>query len=225
MPVDPFVSKWLSINDVTAIDRLRRMASYVDLPRGGLVYAYGVPQKYLYGVVTGQVRVFVTTNEMHPALGHVHAPGAWFGEVESILNIDSYVQMEADVDTQLVRIGIKDFRTIAAEYPKLWESVTKLTAFNLWLATCAANDLALRTPRQRIAASVLRLTGHRAATQGNPPIDSLRASQQEIADLSNVTRTTAAKLLHEFQDTKMLRLDYGRIIILDAKRLSELLDL
>lgn len=225
MPIDPFGSKWLSNNDETAIDRLRRASTCVDLSRGGLVYAYGAPQDSLYGVVTGQVRVFVITNEMHPALGHIHAPGAWFGEVESILQIDSYVQMEADVETQLVRIRVKEFRILAAEYPNLWESVTRLTALNLWYATCAANDLALRTPRQRIAASVLRLAGYRAATQGNPPINSLRVSQQEIADLSNVARTTASRLLHEFQEKEILCLDYGRIIVLDAKRLAEVLDL
>lgn len=223
--IDPFTAHWLAGNNTKAIDALKQAATVLDLPRGGIVYAYGAPQKNIYGVVKGQVRVFVTTNEMHAALGHIHAPGAWFGEVESVLAMDSYVQMEADTDTQLLRIGINQYRRTATEHPKLWESVTRLTAFNLWYATCAANDLVLRTPQQRIAASVLRLSGHRAATQGNPPIDSIRASQQEIADLSNVARTTCSKILHEYQDKAMIRLDYGRIAVLDPAKLAATLEL
>ena len=134
------------------------------------------------------------TNEMHPALGHIHGPGTWFGEVESILEIDSYVQMEADAGTNLCRIELRKFRDIAAGCPKLWEAITRLTAYNLWLAT-----------------------------QGSPPLDSIRASQQEIADLANVARTTASKILNEMQDSGMLRLDYGRIAILDEENLTAML--
>lgn len=224
MSVDPFSSLWLKGNSSTSLDLLKRSAATVDLSRGGTVYAQGALQSSLWGVVSGQVRVFVTTNELQPALGHIHAPGAWFGEVESVLNVPSYVQIEADTDTRLVKIDLGRYRKIANSHPMLWESVTRLTAFNLWYATCVANDLALRRPRQRLAASVLRLSGYRAATQGNPPINNLRASQQEIAVLSNVARTTASKLLNEFQDDQMLRLDYGRIILLDAGRLAATLE-
>ena len=102
--------------------------------------------------------------------------------------------------------------------------LARLAACNLWYATSAAKDLVLRTPRERLAAALLRLSGHRAATQGTPPLQSIRASQQEIADLANVSRTTASGLLHDFQDAGLITLDYRRIGILVAEGLAATLD-
>lgn len=221
---DPFEAQWLTGTQAAAIGALRAAAIPIDLPRGGVVYAHGRPQKSIYGILTGQVRVIVSTNEMHPALGHIHGPGGWFGEVESILGIDSYVQMEADVKTRLCRISLRRFRAVAAGYPQLWEATTRLTAYNLWLATSAANDLLLRTPLFRIAAVLLRLSGRRAATQGSSPLNSIRASQQEIANLANVARSTASKILNGLQNDGVLCLDYGRVAILDTQKLAVMLE-
>jgi hypothetical protein len=47
----------------------------------------------------------------------------------------------------------------------------------------------------------------------NIPVDCIYASQQDVADLANVARTTAWKILKEFENRSIVGLEYGRILI------------
>lgn len=223
-----------TVNDVFQVDWLEPVpddirglledqATRLTFNEPGTVYRIGRDQGSIFGVRRGQVRVMVETNEMAPMLGHIHAPGAWFGEVEMLLRTPAYVGMEAVAGTELVRVEGRRFNALAERHGCLWQALARLASLNLWYATSVANDLALRTSRKRLAATLLRLTGWRAAAQGNPPIDVIAANQQEVADLANVARSTASKLLQEFRRAGVLRLDYGQIAVLDHEPLEHTL--
>jgi CRP-like cAMP-binding protein len=220
---DLFSASWLQNLPADARQRLRKVCTAVDFPRGGFVYRFGAEQDRLWAVQGGQVRVLVSTNEMHPVLGHIHGPGAWFGEVEFSLSVAAYVEMEAVAGTRLFRISRQAFERVADRHPQVWESVARLASMNLWYATSTANDLALRTSKKRVAAALLRLSGHRAAIQGNPPLERISARQQEVADLANVARTTASKILSEFRDRRIIELEYGSITVAAPSKLSGVL--
>lgn len=222
--MDPFESSWLRNLSPQAIDGLRERCSLVPFPSGSCIYRIGLNQDSLWGVLDGQVRVLVATNELPPVLGHIHAPGAWFGEVEFTLSHPAYVEMQAAGDTRLYRIEHSAFRDLSQQHPQLWESVARLACLNLWLTTAAANDLVLRTAEMRIAAVLLRLSGHRSAIQGSPPLTTVHANQQEIASLANVARTTASKTLQKFREQGAIGLDYGRVSMIRPQQLEQLLD-
>lgn len=210
---DVFRSAWLDNLSPGAVEALRASCTSFRVPHGKTVYPLGAHQGRLWAVADGQVRVHVATNEMQSVLGHIHTPGSWFGEVEFVLSQPAYVEMVAAGDTLLYRVDGNAFRRLAAMHPELWESVARLASLNLWMATAAANDLALRTSQKRIAAVILRLSGNRAAVQNNIPVDCIYASQQDVADLANVARTTAWKILKEFEKRGVVGLEYGRILI------------
>jgi CRP-like cAMP-binding protein len=222
-PSTVFDASWLSNLSRDALDAFRASCSFVKVPNGHSIYRLGSRQNRLWGVAEGQVRVHVATNEMQPVLGHIHTPGSWFGEVEFVLSQPAYVEMAAAGDSMLCRVDGKNFRRLARQFPELWESVARLASLNLWMATSAANDLALRTGQKRIAAVILRLSGNRAAVQNNAPVDTIHASQQEVAELSNVARTTAWKILKEFRKLGLIELDYARVTILSRQGLLDVL--
>lgn len=218
-----FSSSWLHDVRDGVIDKLRELADQIDLRDQDVVYAEGVEQQYLWGVVRGEVRVHVAMNEMEPTLGHIHRPGAWLGESEPILGIPGIVEMRAAGDTTMARIAYPRFRALANKNPELWEALTRLTSMNQLLAMSAANDLALRTGRKRLAAALLRLSGHRGVLQGSHTTTNLKVTQQEIAGLANLARSKTANHLASLADEKLIQLEYSRISILDISGLREII--
>ncbi|MGI9525019.1 MAG: helix-turn-helix domain-containing protein [Hyphomicrobiaceae bacterium] len=89
--------------------------------------------------------------------------------------------------------------------------------------SAAANDLALRSGRIRLAAVLLRLSGYRASLQQTEPSASIPANQREVASLANVSISRASDHLRAFCDAKMIRLEYGRIVILAFDKLEALI--
>lgn len=216
---DVFTSAWLQGVSTETVGRLRRITEFHNYKHNDTIYALGGPQNYLWGTARGRVNVLVAMNEMDPVLGHVHHPGAWFGESELIHGIDGLVEMRAVSDTRVARVPYHPFRKKAHENPELWEAFARLTSMNQLLAMSAANDLALRTSRQRLAATLLRLSGRRGVLQGSIPSDTVRASQQDLARLANVSVSKASVHLGDLAREGLIRLEYGKAMILDETNL------
>lgn len=224
MRADVFRSAWLQHVSPEVIGRLRDLSDKVVFEDRSVIYAAGAEQKWLWGVVAGQVRVEVALNEMQPTLGHIHHPGAWFGESEPLLNMPGLVEMAAAGETTLERIPFSRLKKLANIHPELWEGVARLTAMNQLLAMMAANDLALRTGRKRLAAALLRLAGQRAAFQGSLQTDTVKVSQQEISGLANLALSKVSVCLGDFAREQLIRQEYGRIMILSQERMLAVID-
>lgn len=221
---DVFASAWLKGVPEQNIQELRRITEVVQFEDKTTIYALGGPQHWLWGVASGQVQVRVALIELEPVLGHIHHPGAWFGESELIHGIDGLVEMRATGPTKVAKVPYLRFRQLAYREPSLWEAFARLTSMNQLLAMSAANDLALRTSRKRIAATLLRLSGRRGVLQGSSPADTVHASQQEISELANISLSKASVHLGVMSDEGLIGLEYGRITLKDPCGLLQVID-
>ena len=221
--VDAFGAAWLRGVPSPLVDRLRALSSRMTLGDKQIVYAQGAEQTFLWGVARGKVRMQVALSELEPTLGHIHHPGGWLGESEPLLGIAGIVEMRAVGPTVVERIPYARFRAIANAHPELWEALARLTSMNQLLAMNAANDLALRTGRKRLAAAILRLSGHRGVFQGSAATSVLGISQQEIAGLANLARPKVLEHLKALESENLIRLAYGAITIRDAAGLEAVL--
>jgi CRP-like cAMP-binding protein len=77
---------------------------------------------------------------------------------------------------------------------------------------------------RRLAATILRLGGHRHRRYPiNPPL-AITMTQEELAGTSALSRNTAGKYLREMEDEGLIDCRYGNIRILDPGRLAEIAD-
>ncbi|WP_209509546.1 MULTISPECIES: Crp/Fnr family transcriptional regulator [unclassified Ruegeria] len=219
-----FSSAWLRGVSQESLEKLKQISEIVTYKDKETIYAIGGPQSFLYGTVSGKVQVRLALTEIEPVLGHIHHPGAWFGESELLLGVDGLVEMKAAGGVRLVRIAYSRFRPLANERPDLWEAFARLASMNQLLAMSAANDLAQRNTRKRITAALLRLGGWRGALQGAEPTDTVVASQQELADLSNIALSKISVYLGEMATEGLIRLEYGRTVLLDLDGLRRVVE-
>ena len=218
-----FTATWLDRLPLASRVELRRACKLISLTDRKTIYTQGGEQKWLWGIDRGQVRVLVRMNEMEPTLGHVHQVGAWFGESELLQNLPGLVEMQAAGEVTVARIAFSRFQELGRTHPALWEGLALLTSMNQTLAMAAANDLALRTGRMRLAATLLRLSGHRADFQQTSTSPTIPANQQEIANLANVSLSKASEDLTAFAADGLIGLEYGRIAVLDEEGLKDLI--
>lgn len=188
-----------------------------------VVYGLGVEQRSIWGIESGAVRVHVSVHEQEPRLCHIAGPGSWFGEISLLTGLPRPLEMEAAGTSRLLSLQYADVERIAAVHADTWQAIALLAALNGRLAITAADDLMIREPRKRLAALLLRLSSHRGAFQGNPPLDAIPATQREIADAAGLSRTITAALLAELAASGAIRTDYRRTLVLDPQMLTSVL--
>lgn len=221
--LDAFGSAWLRGVPPVLVEKLRALSSRVRLRDKQVVYAQGVDQTCLWGVAQGEVRVQAALAELEPTLGHIHHPGAWLGESEPLLGLPGIVEMRAGGLTVVEKVTFTKFRALANVHPELWEALARLASMNQLVAMRAANDLALRTGRERLVAAILRLAGHRGILQGSSTTLELRVSHHDITGLANLARPKVSEHLKALAEHNLIKLDYGRITIRDVARLEAMI--
>lgn len=219
---DVFAASWLHGVPAEIVEQLRQISDTKSYKDGQVVYASGSPQEYLWGVKTGQLRMAVAMNELQPVLGHIHHAGAWLGETAVILGSPAFVEMRATDSVTMTRLKYSQFKALADKHPTLWAGLAKLTAYNQLLAMSAAKDLVLRTSRERIAATLLRLAGHRGVVQASAKTNAVLATQKELADLANLALSKTSEHLRDMSKDGLIGLEYKRIVLKDLDGLKNM---
>jgi len=211
---------WLSItplsfqNDVLARCHLQTFKS------GESIYHVNDPPGGMFGLVSGGLGVSIAPGEREPHFAHFARPGAWFGEAAAITGQPRRVGLSATRDSELLHLPLPEIRQIVGANPEAWRLFALVTIGHLDMAIGASDDLLIRDHVKRCIAVLLRLGGCRMGSSPEAAPVEIDVSQEEIAALSNVARTTASAVLRDLEAKGCLEQSYRRIRILapDALR-------
>lgn len=195
------------------MDAARLRAIEADAP----VFRMDDPAGGLFGVASGCVATEVARSSGLPQRGLLLHPGAWFGEGVIAGRPTRLVGARAAVDSALLCIELAAFRRVAARHPEVWRHVALLAVQNLDRTIGLAEDLLRRGSRERLAAILVRLAGLRDDPPAEDPV--IHATQQEIAHITNLSRSVVSTLLPKMEREGLIALGRGRIRMLDADRL------
>lgn len=144
---------------------------------------------------------------------HIVGPGYWFGELELLLNMPRLIEMKIAEPACLLRLRLKDLQSIAANFPEIWLSIAKLAVTNEALAIAAADDLMLREPKKRLAATLLRLTGLRSDFQGRPVLNPIPVTLLELSEAANLSRSVTATIMSDLSTDGAVKKGYKSVHI------------
>jgi len=187
------------------------------------IYSVGDPPGGMFGLVAGGVNVSIAPNERGPHFSHFARPGSWFGGAAAFTDQPRRVGLAATRDSELLYLSLHGIHEIVGRDPAAWRYFAIVTIGNLDLAVGAHDDLMIRDHVKRCIAVLLRLGGCRLSS----PLDSfpieIDLSQEDIAFMSNVARTTAGALLRKLEAMGHLEQSYRRIRILAPNALRAML--
>jgi CRP-like cAMP-binding protein len=194
-----------------------------DFAPGDTVYASGTNSDTIWGIATGAMKMFISAGEEHMRFCHIVGPGYWFGELELLLDMPRIVEMRIAHPARLLRLRMKELQKVAADFPEIWLDVARLAATNEALAASAADDLMLRDPRKRLAATLLRLTGLRWDFQGRPVLNPVPVTVLELSEAANLSRSVTAHIMSDFARDGAVEKGYRSVNVISPERLGRLL--
>ena len=211
---------WLSI--VSEAVRIRILQSCVlrEAERGKVLYRFGDAPGGLYGLISGCIRMDTVQSSHGPTMLSLFHSGSWLGEVELFSRMGRLTTLTALRPTRYAFLSNAAIDAIAREAPELWKALGNLAAEHVSLAVAAMDDLAIRSSRIRVMAILLRLCGARIENGSGGIARELDVTQSELAKLANLSRSVLSDLLNEMEIEGLLSREYGKLTILDIKRLK-----
>ena len=215
-----FLFQGLPHETIEAIAHLARRETF---KKGTLIFSQGDAADALFGVASGQVRIFAADANGHEMFLNVLGPGETFGEIALLDGLSRTASATATEQTTLVVIPRKDFLRHLENDPGLAIHLMKLLCSRLrWVSDLVEESAFLAGPA-RVAQ---RLT-HLVEINGRPLPDGsieIVMSQADLGRFIGVSRQIINQYLRKWCEQDWVRLKRGRITIRNLPALRNLVE-
>ena len=202
-----------------ALDQLCRYAKYSTLKRGATIVSKGDPGNSLVVVVSGTVKISISSPDGRSAILNLIGPGEIFGEVALLDGRARTADATANTNCEIYVIDRRDFIPFVRSQPALAMKLIELLCERLRWTSDQVEEVILQNLPGRLASALLRLTEkHKLAPAGR----TIAITQQEISEMVGMTRESINKQLRAWAARNWVRLEHGAIVVLNAEMLREL---
>jgi CRP/FNR family cyclic AMP-dependent transcriptional regulator len=204
-----------------ALDQLCRYAQPTSLKRGATLFAKGDPGHSLYAVISGTVKISVSSPDGRNAILNLIGAGEVFGEMSVLDGRVRSADAIANTNCEILVIDRRDFLPFVHSQPALAMKFIELLCGRLRWTSDQVEQIILQDLPGRLASALLGLTEKRKLESTSRTI---AITQQEISEMVGMTRESINKQLRAWAVRDWLRLEHGAIIVLNADPLRELVE-
>jgi CRP/FNR family transcriptional regulator, cyclic AMP receptor protein len=205
--------------DREAFDQLGRYAKRSSLKRGTPIFSKGDPGNSLYAVISGTVKISISSADGRSAIFNLIGAGEIFGEVALLDGLARTADAVANTNCEIFVIDRREFLPFVKSQPELAMKFIELLCTRLRWTSDQVEEVILQNLPGRLASALIRLTDkHKLAPAGR----SIAITQQEISEMVGVTRESINKQLRAWAGRNWVRLEHGAIVVLDAEALQAL---
>ena len=201
---------------IETIGKLLKLRSY---PKGSNVF---LEDKKAFGIcflITGSVKLTKSDSFGKELILKLVSEGSVFGEVV-LFNGGNYPATALTLqDSKIAILYNEDLEKQIRVNPQLALNLIKILSLRLRKAQEKIKELALMDTKRRLYNLLIRWSSEGRMFNGKIVIEN-NLTQQEIADLIGTTRETVTRTLKELKDSDVLKLEKGKILILNLDRLK-----
>ena len=207
--------------DSEAFDQLCRYAKHAALKRGATICSKGDPGNSLVAVISGTVKISVSSAEGRSAILNLIGPGEIFGEMSVLDGQPRSADATANTNCEIFTIDRREFLPFVRSQPALAMKFIELLCTRLRWTSDQVEQIILQNLPGRLASALIRLTEkHKLAPGGR----TIAVTQQEISEMVGMTRESINKQLRIWASRKWVRLEHGAIVVLNAEPLQALVE-
>jgi len=205
--------------DPEALDQLCRYAKPATFKRGATIFSKGDPGNSLVAVISGTVKISVSSADGRSAILNLIGAGETFGEVAVLDGRARTTDAIAHTNCEILLIDRREFLPFVRSQPALAMKFIELLCTRLRWTSDQVEQVMLQDLPGRLASALIRLTEkHKVA----PKSRMIAITQQEISEMVGVTRESINKQLRIWVMRNWIRLEHGTITIVDAGPLEAL---
>ncbi len=204
------------------IEALGQRAPMREIGAGTQIYAPDQPTEVLFILKSGRVRLYHLSVDGKALTTAILEAGTIFGEM-ALLGQELYGSYaEALTPCVLCLMSREDVQTLLLSDPRIAARIAEFLGRRLIDAERRLSDFAFKRLPERLAALLLEHASDRRAWLGRSPHLEVRYTHSELAEMTGTYRETVTKILNEFQQSQLIRLHRGRIVVLDPAGLQQI---
>jgi CRP-like cAMP-binding protein len=195
----------------------------VDYKKKQIIYAEGQHPNKLYYIESGKVKIYKTSESGKEFITSLLSAGDFFGHI-ALLENKTYVEFAETIEESTIRvIPRKEFEHLITQHQEIALKVIKLLANNISEKEQQLVALAYHSLRKRVADALLTLKKKYAnkEEEGN---FSISISREDLANIAGTATESLIRTLSDFKSEKLIEIKEGKIIILEEKKLTNLLN-
>jgi CRP/FNR family transcriptional regulator, cyclic AMP receptor protein len=203
------------------LDTLCTLVGYRQLPKGAFVVTQNERGATLFLLVSGRVKVSLTSPDGRElALNYLDAP-SHFGEMSLVDSEPRSADVIASTDIELLTLDAKDLSKAIQLQPRLALSLIATLSRRLRQTIDRLQDLAFHDATHRVMRVLLNIATAAYETRGIPVI--VGFTHYEIATVAGTSRETASRVISQLAREEVLA-TRGRRIVVDLLKLRDRLD-
>lgn len=202
-------------------EELAKVARYTrerKLDKGELLFQRGDAAHGFFHVVSGQIKLAISSAQGNEKIVDVIHPDQSFGEAIMFLDRSYPVFAEALTPCHLLHIGQSVVSELIDKDPAFARKLLAGMAIRLHGMIRDVETYSLRSSTQRVIGFLLQQVSSSAGS-GSQTIE-LPTSKQVIASRLNLTPETLSRIFHELSDARLIEVHGKQITLLDLKRLA-----
>ena len=202
------------------LERIRTAMFEVQAGKGQLLFSEGEPAEAMYGVRSGQVKIFKLSPDGREQVLRIAGPGECFNEVPIFDGGPNPANAQALEPTRLWRIRRTDMQRLLQEHPAVAFGFLKAFAGKLRYFTRKVEDLSFRSVTSRVAKLLLEIAeDDDSGGLRLPP----RFTQQEMANVVGTAREMIGRAFKVLEKEGAIKMDRHRVVIVSRAALARML--
>ncbi len=205
--------------EAEALDQLCRYAKHSTLKRGATIFSKGDPGNSLFAVISGTVKISISSADGRSAILNLIGAGEIFGEMSVLDGQARSADATANSSCEIFAIDRREFLPFVRSQPALAMKFIELLCTRLRWTSDQVEQVILQNLPGRLAGALIRLTQkYKLAPAGR----TIAITQQEISEMVGMTRESINKQLRVWAARNWVRLEHGAIVVLDTAPLQAL---
>ena len=206
--------------DEAHLARLAEGAVLRSYKKGSVIFHEGDPGDSLYVVVSGSLKIFLTSREGAELLLTRLSVGETFGELALIDGGGRSASVEALEETELLRLSRPTLLEILRDEPQVTEPLLTNLGRIIRRVSEQAADLVFLDLDGRVAKLLVQLAETTERASGGEMTIDLGMTQSDLASLIGGSRQSVNNSLHRFEKRGYIRIDKRRVVVKDLHRLQ-----
>jgi CRP/FNR family transcriptional regulator, cyclic AMP receptor protein len=203
----------------TQLHLLARSVGAKGFARGETVFHQGSRGSVLYIVVSGQIRIYTSSETGQELTVSIMRAGDFFGELALLDGHPRSASAQAMCATTALTLHRAAFLHTINSCPPIAASILEVMAARLRQSTAYAEQFAGLSAQQRVLRQLLSLAARYGVRDGDLLRIDLRLTQDDLASLSGTTRETVNRVLALLREQGVIRVERAKISVLGLERL------
>src|ERR1051325_2231788 len=206
-----------------ALAQFVSIAPEVSCSRGELLFREEETPTHVFVICSGKVKLTVTSRDGKVVILRVVGPGGILGLSAAMSGTPNETSAEATELCRVKAIRVTDFLRFLQTHSEASAEATTCLLSDYRVTLNNVCRLALPTTvAGRLASLLLEWLDARPASTSNERRFILTLTQEEIASMVNTSRETVSRVLHQFQEEKLISIKGASVTILRPEELEEL---